>query len=209
MISRGGFELNEMWHKQVMCLEMDQRLRDLERAASRGAPDDVEAYHRALIQAGRSGDVMAHHVREHAKAVHAYGAAREKNEPVDEPWRQMARTRDTLLTHYGAHGDVPADHAVREKNETPRSFGNRLVDMSMATGTNRPGGASEHDHGTVSFEKHHTAEKKDEHYRLRDAVVNAWHREVPEGHATFGDRRGSDYLKGSYASFRTGPKDSR
>ena len=210
-LSQSGLELTEIWARQVALLESDERIRSLERAASTGDPEAVERHHQALIRTGRSGDVMAYHVQAHAKAKRAYDQARTQNKWMPSLWPEeitdeYVKSRHAIRKHHQEHGDHPADYAKRDKHESPREFGDRLVDMSLANGTVRPGGSSEHDHGTLSYENLHDKDKQ-EHYRKRDAMARAWKREVPEGHVSQGDRTyGDGKVKGSFVSFRTSPK---
>jgi len=201
-----GSKIEWLLHKGKFIVEADEHLRNLERAASSGDPEAVAHHHQALIRAGRSGDVMAQHVLSHAKAKTAYDDARKPENsgaPPQEITDAYNKSRSAIRNHYKEHGDHPADHAHREKGETPRAYGDLLVDLTLANGTVRPGGSSEHDHGTLSYENHHDKDKQ-EHYRKRDAMARAWKREVPEGHVSQGDRTFRNQIRGSYVSFRTG-----
>lgn len=57
MLSRSGFELNEIWRQQATVLEADERVRALERRwKESGSPADADAYARALHRAGRTNE---------------------------------------------------------------------------------------------------------------------------------------------------------
>jgi len=220
-LSRGGFELNEIWASQANLVEMDLRLRKLEREASTGDPEARERHrqallrlgpehHAELIRAGHSGDVMAHHVREHAKAAQEYEKSRDADgKPSDSGWRNEAETRNAIRQHHREHGDHPADHVKRGENETPRQFGDRLRSLTLTNSTvYPPGRSSEHDHGTITYD--HDEEDKDGHAKNCKAMATAWEREVPGGHApTHNKTYGDGGIKGSVVAFRTGPRSRR
>lgn len=54
MLSRGGLELTEIWHRQRQLVESEDRNRALERQwKETGHPDDADAWHRGMVRAGR------------------------------------------------------------------------------------------------------------------------------------------------------------
>jgi hypothetical protein len=190
-------------------VEMDERLQSLKRAAAAGNdPEAQRRYHRELIRAGRTGEVMAHHVRRHADALQAYDAARDANRPLDDVAKNLMQARHNIAQHWRQYGDHPADHVTRGPSETPRQFGTRLINFTLANGTVRGPGPHESVHGSISYD--HDEEDRTGHRRSRDAMARAWEREVPEGYAETGDRTyGDGTIKGSYVHFNTGPKPRR
>lgn len=68
-LSRGGIELNEIWHRQVQLVESDERIRSLERRVQ-GEPGDAGARHRLVTElrrAGRHEEAAAHQLQPHAQ----------------------------------------------------------------------------------------------------------------------------------------------
>ena len=206
MLSRSGLELKNLWDQQTQLVEADQNFRDLERKANASeAPEDVEAHHHAFIRAGRSGDVMAHHVREHARAMRDYEASRDsRDQPSDDSARRLREAHWAIRRHHQDHGDHPADHAHREKSETPRQFGDRLRAFTLTNSTVYPPSSSEHDHGTISYA--HDKVDPFGHAPNAKAMARAWEREVPGGRALQHNKTDSDGdIRGSVVSFRTDP----
>ena len=212
-LSRSGFELNEIWAKQVNFVEADERIRSLEREASTGDPEAKEQYRQALlrlgpshhddlIRAGHSGDVMAHHVREHADALAVYNKAREAGHDLSDSAQREREVKWAIRNHHREHGDHPADHVKRGKDETPRQFGDRLRALTLTNSTVYPPGRSEHGHGMISYE--HDEDDKDSHIKSRKAMARAWKREVPGGETTEHNKtHGDGGIRGSVVSFMT------
>lgn len=74
MLSRGGFELNEIWAKQAQLVEADTRLRNAERTF-KADPGETRHRERYVAELRRAGDHDAadHHELDHH--VHAYQKA--------------------------------------------------------------------------------------------------------------------------------------
>lgn len=224
MLSRGGLEISGLWAVQHNLVEIDERLRGLERRALAGNdPSAYAEYRRALVRSGDTealrrldGAKMQRLVDEHHDAKRVYDRAPipqsigHESYPKGHVDRYIAAKR-AIRDHHRETGINPADHAQRWEDETPNEFGSKLIDLSLANGTVYPPddrNPRSTSHGTISFD--HDEHDEHGHRRNRDAVARAWEREVPGGWADIGDRTYGDRearaIKGSYVHLRTGPR---
>lgn len=97
-LSRSGLELNEIWAKQALMLEADERLRELERRwRETGSPEDRAAYARASARTGRHREFMAPFAKEFHSALNAWTQAKPSEMGEEGPLRQrFHRAREEM-----------------------------------------------------------------------------------------------------------------
>jgi len=96
-LSRSGFDLNEIWRKQTLCLEADARLRSLERTwQESGSPIDGKRWAREALRAGQHPlEVGKRLFRGHPDAHKEVADELRKSRPGSNHHEHQTRLRNT------------------------------------------------------------------------------------------------------------------
>ena len=200
-----------------LLLEADDRLRRLQRAwEASGLERDLEAYHHAMVQAGRGHETVHHVVKPHVDRFseayrHAHRLREAGHKHWYSAWQEAGKHKRAMHDVIDKHGELVADHINRQEGESQREFQDRLVDSQRGLGTYRPSA------GNVNFDNHAWSRPKDKdadptlHQKRAQASARAWNRNIDGGAAEIGTRYSYDlpdehgnqkrHEKGSYVFF--------
>lgn len=185
MFTRSGLDLSAVWDKYSHLCEMDDELRNLERASRAGDVGARQRYITALQRAGRQDAALRHLIDDHRDHTLAWRAAREAHaeesrvpftkrskEEMNAHERRKAEQQATVGHHASGmwnarrdahelaerHGLHLGDHTSRHTDETPQEFLTRVVHM------HEPSGTTIHEGGVIRFPA--------KHGQTRDEVLN-------------------------------------
>jgi hypothetical protein len=124
-LSRSGFELNEIWERQVNLVEADTRLRAHERAwAGSGSHEDAHAWGREALRAGHHPLHVAHrllsnghHEAVSALAQDAHPDARDQLEIAPHIHKFIESAK-----HYKQAGEAYVAQRKKEREEEPENY---------------------------------------------------------------------------------------
>jgi hypothetical protein len=165
MFTRSGLDLSAVWDKYSHLCEMDDGLRDLERASRQGDPDARHRYIAHLNRAGNHGAALRHVIEQHRDHMLAWRAAIRKgdDDAAKHHGSEMWSARRQANEHAERYGLHLGDHVSRHSDENSAQFLGRAVHLHEPHGTTfHPfsGGSS----AVVKFDS--------EHGRTRDDVAN-------------------------------------
>lgn len=143
-LSRGGYELSEIWARQLVEMDREQRKRQRRAFANPGDVQAQEAHKRALLHAGHHDEYMQPHIQSYVHARDAHEAAQneisrkgnwaELREKVDKAKTEHLKQRANVHERAGETGKPAGVFLPHNEDEhTDADHWSRLAGLHNGT----------------------------------------------------------------------------